>query len=94
MPIRVKFLAVLKPLASSPELLVDPSINSLEQLVEYLTRTQPKQFVDRFISHESRWLRPDILVFIKGVDARLLGHKSAKLSDGDEVVFLPTVHGG
>ena len=94
MPIKVKFLAVLKPLSTSPELLIDSQICTLEQLIGYLVKIQPRSFVERFISLESGWVRPDILIFVNGIDARLLGLKDAKLRDGDEVVFLPTVHGG
>lgn len=94
MAVKVKFLAVLKPLAQAPEISLNLPISCLKELVGYLAETQPRDFVNRFLDPESNWIRSDILVFINGVDARLLGMKSAKLKHGDEVVFLPTVHGG
>jgi len=39
-------------------------------------------------------VRPDVLIFINDTEADLLGGLRAELKDGDEVTFLPSVHGG
>lgn len=37
---------------------------------------------------------PDIIIFVNGVEAHLLGGLKYRLKDGDEVAILPAAHGG
>jgi len=35
-----------------------------------------------------------VIVLVNGVDANLIGGLEAELKDGDELTFIPVVHGG
>ncbi|MCS7373570.1 MAG: ubiquitin-related modifier 1 [archaeon GB-1867-097] len=39
-------------------------------------------------------IRPEIIILVNDISLDCLGGLDFKLSDGDVVVFLPTVHGG
>jgi len=83
---------VLKGLAEEPEKTVSIRGESLGDLLKHLRRVEGNSLKGRFFMEGD--IRPDILVFINNVDASLLGGTDAKLKDGDEVTFLPSVHGG
>ncbi|MDD1764432.1 MAG: MoaD/ThiS family protein [Candidatus Methanomethyliaceae archaeon] len=89
----VKVLAVLKGLAQEPERTVKLQGESLGDLLKYLRKAEDGSLRARFFNDGGE-IRPDILVFINNVDASLLGGMGAVLKDGDEVTFLPSVHGG
>jgi len=91
--IRVRYLAVLKGLAERPEKTVTLEGGSLSDLIELLRQTEAAPLKSRFFSSNGD-VRPDLLIFINGVDHSLLGGRAAGLKDGDEVIFLPSVHGG
>jgi len=93
MKVKVKFLAVLAPLAKEKEYHVELGEEAtLSNLLLYLRENESEQLLKRLFDNGE--LSPDVLVFVSGVEVSLLGGMSAKLKDGDEVVFLPTVHGG
>ncbi len=95
MPVKVKFLAVLRGLASKEEDEIELERPvTLDELVRKISERQGEAFRKRFLDLEEGWLRPDIMVFINGADYRLVGGRKAEIRDGFEVVFLPTVHGG
>jgi molybdopterin converting factor small subunit len=84
---------VLKGLAQEPEKTVILHGESLRDLLRHLRRVEDSSLKGRFFNNGGE-IRPDILVFINNVDASLLGGTRAALRDGDEVTFLPSVHGG
>jgi len=84
---------VLKGLAEEPERTVGLRGESLGDLLKHLRKVEDIRLKGRFFSDGGE-IRPDILVFINNVDASLLGGMGAALKDGDEVTFLPSVHGG
>jgi len=83
---------VLKGLAEEPERTFSITGGSLSDLLKHLRRAEGNLLKGRFFMEGD--IRPDILVFINNVDASLLGGTDAKLKNGDEVTFLPSVHGG
>lgn len=55
----------------------------------------PQSKRDMFVAAESdRIVRPGILVLVNEADWELLGEGDAELREGDEVVFVSTLHGG
>jgi molybdopterin converting factor small subunit len=84
---------VLKGLAEEPEKTIRLRGESLEDLLKHLRKVEDSSLKGRFFDDGGE-IRPDILVFINNVDASLLGGMGAALKDGDEVTFLPSVHGG
>ncbi|HPC28002.1 MAG TPA: MoaD family protein [Candidatus Methanomethylicus sp.] len=93
MRIRVRYLAVLKGLTEQPEKTVTLEGASLSDLIEMLRQKEDGPLKSRFFTSSGE-VRPDLLIFINGVDHSLLGGRSAELKDEDEVTFLPSVHGG
>jgi len=91
--IRVRYLAVLKGLAKQPEKTVTLEGAFLSDLIANLRQTEGESLKSRFFASNGD-VRPDLLIFINGVDCSLLGGRSAELKDDDEVTFLPSVHGG
>jgi len=90
--VRVKYLAVLKGLSKKPEweaFIEEPSLGSL---VGALREIEGDPLKERLFSNAE--IRPDVLIFINDIEAELLGGMKAELKDGDEVTFLPSVHGG
>lgn len=93
MRVRVKFVATLKPLALVPmrEVKVEDGC-SLADLLKEIGRVESDRLVRRLMNGEG--LQPDILVLVNGVEISALQGTSTRLREGDEVVFLPSVHGG
>lgn len=67
--------------------------NSLLNLLELLKSIENEELKLRLFDRSGE-IRPDIIVFINGRDFNLLGGKNAKINDGDEIIILPSVHGG
>jgi molybdopterin synthase sulfur carrier subunit len=90
--VKVKFLAVLKGLSDEPEREESLNGKSLASLLTVLRREEQPSLKARLFT--STGVRPDVLIFINDTEADLLGGMKAELKDGDEVTFLPSVHGG
>jgi MoaD family protein len=91
--VRVKYMAVLRGLSEVPEKVIDFNGSTLGELVEFLRGAEPGPIRSRMFDEGNR-MRPDIVVFINDSDSTLTGGLASPLKDGDEVVFLPSVHGG
>ncbi|OJT04172.1 Ubiquitin-related modifier 1 [Trametes pubescens] len=64
----------------------------LEYLVCWLRDNLLKERVELFI--ENGTVRPGILVLVNDADWELEGEGEYQLKDGDEIVFISTLHGG
>lgn len=91
--IRVRYLAVLRGLSDAPERSVNFIGDSLAELLSNLQLVENNALKSRLFAGNGT-MRADVITFINGVDSMLLGGMEAKLKDGDEVIFLPSVHGG
>lgn len=91
--VRLRYLAVLKGLSNEPTREVIINGNTLHDLFDYLRETETHQLKSRLFGEDGN-PRPDIIVFINGTDASILGGMGAQLKEGDEITILPTVHGG
>lgn len=67
----------------------DATVKSLLALLKdrHLTE-RPELFV------QGETVRPGILVLVNGADWELEGGLECKLQDGDEIIFISTLHGG
>ena len=90
--IKVQYLAVLRGLTDSPERLVQLRGTTLNDLVAELGHSEGAPLKQRLFMDGG--IRPDVIIFINEVESSLVGGVEAKLKDGDEVIFLPSVHGG
>ena len=65
---------------------------SLKQLIEHLNREIPgleRNFSDQDLNDS----KSNSLILVNGVEISVLAGLETKLNDGDEVVFVPVVHG-
>lgn len=93
MKVTVKFVATLRPLALSPTREVEVEDGGcLLDLIKVISRVESEKLIRRLLDGEG--LQPDILTLINGVEISALQGVFTKLKEGDEVVFLPSVHGG
>jgi len=88
----VKFMATLRRTAPRPVILFDIDEIKLRDLVKIIILMSSQEFNRRFVFNNL--LSSDILVFINGVEMSVLNGLDTILRQGDEVIFLPTVHGG
>jgi molybdopterin converting factor small subunit len=77
----VKFMAILRRTALRPIILFDINEIKLKDLIKIIVLMSNQEFTD-------------ILVFINGVEIGVLNGLDTILKQGDEVIFLPVVHGG
>ncbi|KAK7678064.1 Ubiquitin- modifier 1 [Cerrena zonata] len=64
----------------------------LQYLIFWLRDNLLKERVELFI--ENGTVRPGILVLVNDTDWELEGEGEYQLKDGDEIVFISTLHGG
>lgn len=91
--IKVKYLAVLKGLSNEPVKEIHIAGDKLKDLLEFLKVKESEGLKSRLFDGSGS-VRPDVIIFINGRDASLTGGENSKINDGDEVVILPSVHGG
>jgi len=88
----VKFMAILRRTALRPIILFDINEIKLKDLIKIIVLMSNQEFNKRFVFNNL--LSSDILVFINGVEIGVLNGLDTILKQGDEVIFLPVVHGG
>ncbi|KDQ56726.1 hypothetical protein JAAARDRAFT_36215 [Jaapia argillacea MUCL 33604] len=69
-----------------------PKRADITYLIHWLKDNLLKERVELFI--ENGTVRPGILVLVNDTDWELEGEGSYELMDGDEIVFISTLHGG
>jgi ubiquitin related modifier 1 len=65
---------------------------TVKTLIAWVRDNLLKSRPELFVQDES--VRPGILVLVNDADWELLGGLDAKLTDGDTVLFISTLHGG
>ena len=94
MAIAVKFVGVLRHVLGVNELALDlSSCRSLRGLLDELVREKPK-FESILIDRQLKDPRLNALVLVNGREISVLKGLDTTLDDGDEIVFIPVVHGG
>jgi sulfur-carrier protein len=94
MALKVKFVGALRHLSGKTQLTLNYTEKmSLKQLIDSLSEQYPAikhTFTDQTLNDA----KSNSLVLINGREISVLDGYETKLSDGDEVVFVPVVHGG
>ena len=94
MTLTIKFIGALRHISGKTQITVScPKDISLKDLVENLSQDMPslkKTLVDQQLSDA----RSNALVLVNGKEISALEGLETKLCDGDEIVFVPVVHGG
>ncbi len=94
MPLTVKFIGALRHISGKTQLTVEFQQDiSLKELVANLSQDLPpleKTFGDQQLNDS----KSNTLILVNGREISVLNGYETKLSDGDEIVFIPVVHGG
>ncbi len=94
MTVTVKFLGALRHLSGKDQLAVDCKKGaSVLDLVDAATADAPV-LRRNLLDEQLQTPKPNALILVNGKEISVLGGLDAKVKDGDEVVFVPVVHGG
>ncbi len=94
MTVTLKFLGALRHSAGRDKVLLDykPGV-SLIDILNLLTR-QSQALRRSLLSEEVDQPKPNALILVNGREISVLKGLQTEIEDGDEVVFVPVVHGG
>jgi molybdopterin synthase sulfur carrier subunit len=94
MAITVKFLGALRHTSSASELALNiKGALSIKELMNEIVREMPA-LKPSLIHQQLEDLRSNALILVNGREISVLNGLETKLKDGDEIVFVPVVHGG
>jgi MoaD family protein len=93
-PLTVKFVGALRHLSGKTQFTVNFQDDfSVKQLVDQITCEMP-ELKHTFSDQELNDSRSNSLILVNGREISVLNGYDTKLCDGDEIVFVPVVHGG
>jgi MoaD family protein len=93
MTITVKFVGALRRAAGVKTQTVECEDCSVKELIDKIGGNKPELKRD-LIGGEGENARLNALVLVNGREISVLNGLGTSLKDGDEVVFVPVVHGG
>jgi molybdopterin synthase sulfur carrier subunit len=93
MAITVKFIGALRHASGTSTRVLECEGCSLKNLVDRISRKLP-ELRRNLIGGEGETSRPNALILVNGREISVLDGLDTSLKDGDEVVFVPVVHGG
>jgi molybdopterin synthase sulfur carrier subunit len=94
MTVNVKFVGSFRGVSGKSEIVFRfSSPVSLKVLVANVVKKLPK-LKSALVNPESGEPRSNMLVLVNGQEIGVLNGIETKVNDGDEVVFVPVVHGG
>lgn len=94
MTLRIKFIGALRHLSGKTQFTI--SLHELVSLKEFLLKLSQEmpQLEKAFSDQELGDSRSNSLILVNGREISVLNGLETKLNDGDEIVFVPVVHGG
>jgi molybdopterin synthase sulfur carrier subunit len=94
MAITVKFLGALRQISGAGELALNiKGALSIKELMNKIVREVPA-LKPSLIHQQLEDLRSNALILVNGREISVLNCLETNLKDGDEIVFVPVVHGG
>jgi MoaD family protein len=94
LPLTVKFIGALRHLSGKTQFKFNFQDGlSVKQLVYQISLEMP-ELKHTFSDQELNDSRSNSLILVNGKEISVLNGYDSKLSDGDEIVFVPVVHGG
>ena len=94
MPLNIKFIGALRHISGKTQLTLNfQESSSIKELLSKLSQEFPslgKTFTDQQLNDS----RSNALILVNGREISVLNGLETKLNDGDEIVFVPVVHGG
>ncbi len=94
MTITVKFLGALRHISGTSELALNiKDTLSIKELMNEIVREMPAP--KQSLTHQQlEDLVSNALILVNGREISVLNGLETNLKDGDEIVFVPVVHGG
>jgi molybdopterin synthase sulfur carrier subunit len=94
MTITVKFLGALRHISGAGELALNiKGVLSIKELMNEIVRKVPA--LKPSLTHQQpEDLRSNTLMLVNGREISALNGLETNLKDGDEIIFVPVVHGG
>jgi MoaD family protein len=93
-PLTVKFIGALRHLSGKTQFTTNFQEEiSIRGLLEKISQEIP-ELKRTFCDQELNDSRSNSLILVNGREISVLNGFETKLSDGDEIVFVPVVHGG
>ncbi len=94
MPINITFIGALRHISGKTQLTINLQNNSsVKELLSKLTQEFPS-LEKTFTDHQLNDSTSNALILVNGREISVLNGLETKLNDGDEIVFVPVVHGG
>ncbi len=94
MPLTIKFIGALRHLSGKTQFTTGFQEDiSVRGLLEKISQEIP-ELKRTFSDQELNDSRSNSLILVNGREISVLSGYETKLSDGDEIVFVPVVHGG
>lgn len=94
MTITVKFLGALRHISGAGGLALNiKGALSIKELMNEIVRETPA-LKPSLIYQQLEDLRSNALILVNGREISVLNGLETNLEDGDEIVFVPVVHGG
>jgi MoaD family protein len=93
-PLTIKFIGALRHLSGKTQINITFQEGiTIKELVNEITQELP-ELKHTFSDQELNDSRSNSLVLVNGREISVLNGYETKLKDGDEIVFVPVVHGG
>jgi molybdopterin converting factor small subunit len=93
-PLTVKFVGALRHLSGKTQLIFNcPNTLSIKDLIANIIQQLPaleNTFCDQTLNDS----KSNSLILVNGKEISILNGYQTRLCDGDEIVFVPVVHGG
>jgi molybdopterin synthase sulfur carrier subunit len=94
MAVNVKFIGALRHLSGKNHFTVRYQEGaSVKHLIDQISQDNPN-LKHTFTDQQLNDSRSNLLILVNGREISILNGYETKLHDGDEVVFVPVVHGG
>ena len=94
MAITVKFVGALRHLSGKTQLTIDCQEGiMLKELISKINQQTP-QLEKSLVDEHGKDSTTNALILVNGREISVLEGLETKLNDGDEIVFVPVVHGG
>ncbi len=94
MPLTIKFIGALRHLSGKTEFTFSFQQGiSIKELIDKIVQELP-ELKHTFTDQELNDSRSNSLVLVNGREISVLEGYETKLKEGDEIVFVPVVHGG
>jgi molybdopterin synthase sulfur carrier subunit len=95
MAVNVKFVGALRHVTGKPNVTVDFLADfSVKDLVQKLIQDTPQIQSSIVDQQTDGTIKTNALILVNDREISVLNGLETKLSNGDEVVFVPVIHGG